>query len=149
MRRGGARNDGRRGGTVVVLGCPFSEIVVIVVDSLNPADHIAVEGALFEDAETMGPPCLDHATAVCKHLNAPDFEHGAEFGASACAMTGDRRGAGGDDHAKGGARFLETAAEHQAVTGLEKVEEGGHAGERQLADKDGGIQACIALFALD
>jgi hypothetical protein len=38
---------GRRRCTVVVLGSPFCKIVVVVVDILDPADHIAVEGALF------------------------------------------------------------------------------------------------------
>ena len=95
----------------------------------------------------MGSPGLDHATAVCKHLNAPDFEHGAKLGASICAMTGDRGGARGHDHSKSGARFLETTAEHQTVTGLEKVQEGGHSRKRKLTDEDGGVQARITFSA--
>lgn len=96
----------------------------------------------------MGSPGLDHATAVCKHLNASNFKHGAKLGASTCAMTGDRRGARGHDHSKGGARSFQTAAEHEAVTGFEKVEEGWHSRERELTDEDGGVQASMAFVAL-
>lgn len=138
---------GRRRYTVVVLGCPFREIVVVVVDVFNPADHITVQGALFQYSEAMGSPGLDHATAVGKHLDAFDFEHGAKFGASICTMARDRGSARGHDHSKSGTRFLETTAEHQAVARLEKVEDGGHARERKLTDEDGCVQAFFAFFA--
>lgn len=64
-------------------------------------------------------------------------------------MTGDRSGARGHDHSKSGARFFETTAEHEAVTGFEQVEEGGHAGERKLTNKYGGVQAGVVFFAVD
>lgn len=95
----------------------------------------------------MGSPGLDHATTVCKHLNALDFEHGSKLGARICAVAGNRCSARGHDHSKGGARFLQATTEHQAVAGLEKVEEGWHSGKRKLTDEYGGVQASIAFFA--
>lgn len=96
----------------------------------------------------MGSPGLDHAAAVCKHLNAFDFEHGAKLGARIWTVTGNRGGARGHDHSKRGARFLQTTAEHQAVTGLKKVEKCGHSWKRKLTDEDGCVQASIAFFAV-
>lgn len=97
----------------------------------------------------MGSPGLDHATAIVEHLDAPYFEHGAKLGASIRTVTLHGCSARGHDHSQSGARSLETAAEHQTVARLEKVEEGGHAGERELTDKDGCVQASITLFACD
>ena len=64
-------------------------------------------------------------------------------------MTWDRGSTRRDDHTKGRTRFLETPAEHEAVARFEKVEEGGHAGEREMTDKDGGIQAGVAFFVAE
>lgn len=55
----------------------------------------------------------------------------------------------GHDHAEARMGSLETATEHQAISGLEEMEDGGDAREGEIRYKDGGIETGVAFFVLD
>lgn len=53
------------------------------------------------------------------------------------------------DHAEARRRSFETATEHQAIPGFEEMQDGRDAREREIGDKDGGIETGVAFFISD
>jgi hypothetical protein len=108
----------------------------------DPADHVAVQGTSFQDTKAGRAICFDKAATVRKHLYAANFEDGAII---------DLWSAGfwRHDHAEARMRSLETATEHQAIPGLEEMQDGRDTREREIGDKDGGIETGVAFFVLN
>ena len=108
----------------------------------DPSDHVAVQGTAFQDAKAGRAVGFDQAASVGKHLYGANFEDGAIVNLG-CA------GPWRHDHAKARMGSLETATEHEAIPGLEEMEDGGDAREREIGDKDGGIETGVAFFVVD
>jgi len=122
----------------------------------NATDHVPIERATFEKTKTEGSPGLDHATAVREHLDAANFKHGTIFGEGRASA-----GLGGHDHTEARRWGFQATAKHEAVSGgvrmkeekremgvpwFEKMQKGGHSGETELTDKDGGIETGVAFL---
>ena len=105
---GGAR---RRDGGLV-------QLLLVVLDALDPCDHVPVPHAPFHDSEPPRPPRLHHAPPVGQHLHVPYLQHRPVVvpRARAPVRTRRRRGPRGRDHPEARVRRVQTPPEHQSVS---------------------------------
>ena len=129
---GGGRGGGGFGG----LDCFFFG-EGDVVDAVDVAGDVAVEGGPGFDSEAGHAHCFEQAAAVGYHLRAVDVEERAvlhEVGLAEVALGVATLVV--HDHAEFAVAVFDCSADHEAVPGFEDVEEGRHGGEAESADEE-------------
>lgn len=105
---------------------------------LNSANHISIQTSPLQYFKAMCSPGFNHTPSIGQHLHAPNFQHRPIIiPISRIPWSGSH--SRGHNHPKARIRTLQAPSQHEPISRLEKVQQGWHAGERQLTDKDGRI----------